>query len=159
MTIPIIISGFGCVGTESEQAGSAMRRRFPLESLPRTQISVNGHTLNVWVVRTPEQREEGLMWVTAEEIGDDEGMLFVFPDERYLGFWMKNTLIPLGIAYARFDGRIVATHVMPPLTLQTFPSYEPAIFALEMKAAAFERLKLRAGDRIEIPNDVFKGVR
>lgn len=96
------------------------------------------------------------MYVPEREIADDQGMLFVFPDERYLGFWMKNTITPLDIAYARMDGTIVTTHTMPILTLQTYPSYEPAMFALEVKAGTFERLGIAAGDRIDIPDEVFK---
>ena len=90
------------------------------------------------------------------EIADDQGMLFVFPDERYQGFWMKNTITPLDIAYARMDGTIVTIQTMPPLTLQTFPSYEPAMFAFEVKAGTFARLGIGTGDHLDIPDDVFK---
>jgi len=150
----------GCIGSAGgeagDAAGSAARRKFPLETLPTTTIAIDDQTLRVWLVLDAERREEGMMFVPAEEIADDQGMLFVFPDERYLGFWMKNTITPLDIAYARSDGTIVTIHTMPPLTLQTFPSIEPARFALEVKAGTFERLGIRAGDRLDIPDDVFK---
>jgi len=150
---------FGCIGapgSSGEGASSAARRRFPLDTLATATVTVNDHVLRVWVVNTPEQREEGLMFVPASEIADDQGMLFVFPDERYLGFWMKNTITPLDIAFARMDGTIVTIHTMPPLTLETFPATEPAMFALEMKAGSFARLGIREGDRLLIPDDVFK---
>lgn len=161
MSAPIVISGFGCIGAPADggDTSSRARRRFPLDTLPTTTISVNGQALRVWLATGPDEREEGLMWATAGEIADDQGMLFVFPDEAHRGFWMKNTVTPLDIAFARMNGTIVATHTMPPLTLQTFPSIEPAMFALEMKAGALARLGVQVGDRLNIPNDVFKNVR
>ena len=54
------------------------------------------------------------------------------------------------------SGRIVKTHTMPPLTLQTFPSIEPAMFALEVKAGTFEKLGIAEGDQIIIPEEVLK---
>lgn len=96
------------------------------------------------------------MWVTAGELADDQGMLFVFPEEGYQSFWMKNTLIPLDIAFARMDGTIVTIETMPPLTLRNFYSLEPVMFALEVKAGTFARLGVTEGDRLEIPPEVFK---
>jgi uncharacterized protein len=156
--IPVVIGGFGCIGSTGGGAGegSSARRRFPLSTLSTSAVTVKEQTFRVWLAQTADQREEGLMWVPENEIADDQGMLFVFPDERYLGFWMKNTITPLDIAFARFDGTIVATHTMPILTLDTFPSYEPAMFALEVKAGTFAKLGIQAGDRLAIPADVFK---
>lgn len=142
--------------TRPSPRGSDARRRFPLDSLPTSTVQIHGQTVRVWLARTPEQQQEGLMHVPAEEIADDQGMLFVFPDEDLRYFWMKNTITPLDIAYARADGLVVSTWTMPPLTLQSFPSIEPAMFALEMKAAAFARLGLRPGDTIAIPPEVFQ---
>lgn len=162
MSVPVVISGLGCIGTsagEADESAGRVRRVFPLNTLPTTTITVNENAIRAWLVTGPDEREEGLMWVIANEIADDQGMLFVFPDEAYRGFWMKNTVTPLDIAFARMNGVIVATHTMPPLTLQTFPSIEPAMFALEMKAGSFDRLGVRVGDRLDIPDDVFKNVR
>jgi hypothetical protein len=155
--LPGAFYGFGCIGsTNGDGVSSATRRRFPLETLPTATVSIRQHAFRVWLVTTPEQREEGMMFVPESEIADDQGMLFVFPYEQYLGFWMKNTITPLDVAFARMDGTIVAIHTMPPLTLRTFPSFEPALFALEVKAGTFARLGIVVGDRIEIPDDVFK---
>ena len=157
--IPVVIDGFGCGGSpagDADGAGSSSRRQFPLDTLPTATVTVKGNTFRVWLTLDEDRREEGLMFVPQSEIADDQGMLFVFPDERYLGFWMKNTITPLDIAYARLDGTIVTTHTMPILTLQTYPSYEPAMFALEVKAGTFQRLGIGQGDRIDIPNEVFK---
>jgi len=69
---------------------------------------------------------------------------------------MRNTITALDIAFARRDGTIVAIHTMPPLTLRTFSSFEPAMFALEVKAGTFERLGVVEGDVMVIPDSVFK---
>lgn len=164
IAVVVTIVGFaaGCVGGDGGGAGdgagtgSAARREFPLDTLPTASLELSGKTVKAWLARTTDQQSEGLMYVTEDDIADDEAMLFVFPDERIRGFWMKNTLISLDIAYARMDGTIVAIHTMPPLTLNTYSSFEPAMFALEMKAGAFERLSVRVGDRISIPAEVFK---
>ncbi|MBL8877697.1 MAG: DUF192 domain-containing protein [Phycisphaerales bacterium] len=163
---------FGCVGNTSQSAtnsndnsggstaardaSSDSRRKFPLDGLETAAISVNGKTITVWLAQDEAHRTEGLMFVQPEELGDTQGMLFVFPDERLLGFWMRNTVTPLDIAFARMDGTIVRIWQMPPLTLNTFPSGEPAMFALEMKAGSFEKLGIREGDRLDIPQDILK---
>lgn len=152
----------GCVGSpssgNSNQSGRASdaQRRFPLDSLATTTIRVDGVEIRVWLAKTPAEQQEGLMHVPASEIADDQGMLFIFPTEQDLGFWMLNTITPLDIAYARMNGEIVSTWQMPPLTLQTFPSIEPAMFALEMKQGAFERLGIAQGDTLEIPSEALR---
>lgn len=140
----------------SGHTSSDAKRRFPLSSLDTAAITINGKSLSVWLAQDDAHRTEGLMFVEPEEIGDSQGMLFVFPDERLLGFWMRNTVTPLDIAFARMDGTIVRVWQMPPLTLNTFPSGEPAMFALEMKAGAFEALGIHEGDRLDIPQDILK---
>lgn len=150
----------GCVGQSLTDAGNDAslleRRRFPLDSLPTADIRIGEHTFHVWLALTPEQQQEGLMFVPADKIPDDGGMLFVFDREQVLSFWMKNTVTPLDIAYARADGEIVTIRTMPPLTTRTFSSIEPAMFALEVKAGTFDKLDIREGDVLEVPDEVFK---
>ena len=143
----------GCPGSDMSDVS---RRQFPLSSLETATVTVKDHTLRVWVVRSEAQQAEGLMWVGPDDIADDQGMLFVNDAPRLLSFWMKNTLIPLDIAYARDDGRIVKIWTMQPGELTGYPSVEPARFALEVKAGTFARLGVVAGDRLAIPADVLK---
>ncbi len=136
-------------------------RRYPLDTLPTATIQANGHDLQVWLAQEfdpqrPTVVQEGLMHVRPEEIADDQGMLFVFSDERLRSFWMLNTITPLDIAFARWDGTIVKIWQMPPRTLQSFPSIEPAMFALEMKQGTFARLGVIEGGQLTIPDVVFK---
>ena len=167
----MLLYGGGCFGSngstssgggaETGQRASDARRRYSLDSLLTATISVNGHDLRVWLVHENDQQrpgvvQEGLMYVPPGEIADDQGMLFVFSDERLRGFWMLNTITPLDIAYARADGTIVKTWQMTPQTLQTYPSVEPAMFALEVKQGTFERLGVKPGDRLLIPDEALK---
>jgi uncharacterized membrane protein (UPF0127 family) len=155
----------GCFGSR-EPAGSTARssdtlRRYPLSTLPVAQVIIRGHTFRVWLAQEfdphrPGVVEEGLMHVLPEEIADDQGMLFVFSDERVRGFWMLNTVTPLDIAFARSDGTIVRIWQMPPRTTRTFSSIEPAMYALEVKQGTFSRLGIVEGDRINLPPEVFK---
>lgn len=146
-------------GTGSRRSDAA--RQYSLDSIPTAVIQVQGQDVRVWLAQEfdpqrPDVVQEGLMHVPPEEIADDQGMLFVFSDERLRSFWMLNTITPLDIAFARWDGTVVKTWQMPPRTLQTFPSIEPAMFALEMKQGAFARLGLQEEDRLTIPDAVFK---
>jgi hypothetical protein len=80
-------------------------------------------------------------------------MLFVYPDERVLSFWMKNTLIPLSIAFIASDGRIVDLQDMKPLDDDPphYVSAEPARYALEVNKGYFEKHGIKVGDRADLP--------
>jgi uncharacterized membrane protein (UPF0127 family) len=97
------------------------------------------------------ERARGLMYRTA--LGVNRGMLFVYPDERELSFWMKNTLIPLSIAFIDSERRIVDIQDMKPLDDKP-PSYvsaDPAQYALEVNQGFFEKRGVKVGDRVELP--------
>lgn len=154
----------GCVGTSSgsmdNQSERESLRQYPLDTLPTATIGVDEQSLRVWLAREQDQSrpnliQEGLMHVPPERLAEDQGMLFVFDTEQIRSFWMLNTITPLDIAFARADGTIVTIWQMPPLTLESFSSLEPAMFALEMKQGSFEQLGIEEGDRLRIPNEVF----
>ncbi len=95
------------------------------------------------------ERQRGLMERT--ELAENAGMLFVFDREQPLSFWMKNTLIPLSIAYIDDDGRIVDIENMQPLDETGHPSDEPVMYALEVNQGFFEERGVEVGDKAEIP--------
>ena len=99
----------------------------------------------VWaeVARTPEERERGLMY--REKLEDGRGMLFVFPDSQIRSFWMKNTFIPLDIAYMDESLRIVDIQAMQPEDEDTYPSAMPAMFALEVPRGWFQEVGVEVG--------------
>jgi len=106
------------------------------------------HHKEIWVevARTPEERSLGLMG--RKHLGKDEGMLFIFEAEDYHSFWMKNTLIPLSIAFIDRDGRIVWMTDMKPLTLDSHVPPKPILFVLEMNKGWFSKNGIKAGDGV-----------
>jgi uncharacterized membrane protein (UPF0127 family) len=103
--------------------------------LPTTVLTVGQHNVTAEVVVTPEQRAVGLM--NRFSLKPDHGMLFVFERSEPLAFWMKNTFIPLSIAFIGADGRIVNIEDMRPQTEDTHWSKGPALYALEMRKGWF----------------------
>lgn len=105
------------------------------------------------LAQTPETRQRGLMY--RSKLGLDEGMLFVFPRPRMQSFWMKNTLIPLDIAYFDSQGFLINIHTMEPDGgKKTYPSSEPALYALEMNKGWFKKHGLRKYARLKLPGDI-----
>ncbi len=110
-------------------------------------IRVDGIPVRVEVADSPEKRRQGLMF--RETLPANEGMLFVFEREQLLSFWMKDTSIPLSIAFITRDGEIADIQDMEPLDERTFhQSPRPALYALEMNQGWFGRRRVEAGDRV-----------
>ena len=86
------------------------------------------------------------------ELAENAGMLFVFDREQQLSFWMRNTLIPLSIAYIDAEERIIDIQDMQPLDETRHPSAEPAMYALEVNQGFFEECGVGVGDGVELPD-------
>ena len=116
------------------------------DPLPRLQIHAGTHAIQVEIASTPKQREIGLMGRTRLETGT--GMLFVFEQKATHCFWMRNTLIPLSIAFLADDGTIVDIQDMQPQT-QTFHCPRgPIRYALEVPQGGFRSKDIRLGMRV-----------
>jgi uncharacterized membrane protein (UPF0127 family) len=115
--------------------------------LPTTVLTINGHKITVEVATTPDERATGLM--NRFSLQPDHGMLFVFEKPEPLSFWMKNTYIPLSIAFIDGGGRIVNIEDMAPQTETTHWSRGPALYALEMRKGWFVERGIKTGDRVE----------
>jgi uncharacterized protein len=111
-------------------------------------VVIGSDTVLAEVADTPEARERGLMFRT--ELEDGHGMLFVFPDEDIRGFWMRNTYIPLDIAYLDRTQRIVDIQAMEPHVEELYESSRPAMFALEVPRGWFEGRGVAVGDQVRI---------
>jgi uncharacterized membrane protein (UPF0127 family) len=94
-------------------------------------------------------RQTGLM--NRKELADGKGMLFVFEIDQPLSFWMKNTLVPLTIAFIASDGRILELRDMQPLSLAPVNSARSARYALEAPQGWFGRAGVAPGDVLELP--------
>ena len=107
--------------------------------------------LTVELAVTPAERSRGLMF--RESLAEERGMLFVPGGETRTGFWMKDTKIPLSIAFIASDGMILETQDMEPLSEELHTPARAYRYALEVNQGWFERHGLGAGDRVEIPAD------
>ena len=114
------------------------------QSFPKIPVYLKEKEIWVEVVRTPEERAQGLMG--RKHLGENEGMLFIFEKEDYHSFWMKRTLIPLSIAFIDREGKILKIADMEPLTLDSHPPPKPILYALEVKKGWFSANGLQVGD-------------
>ena len=113
-----------------------------LSGFPTARILVNGVEFDVYVATTFVQQAQGLMFATEEQLqplldGTPRGMLFVFSTEATRSFWMRDTYVPLDLAYAKADGTIVEIHQLVPLDETLVVSGEPVQYALEALEGTF----------------------
>lgn len=112
-------------------------------------LDIEGKSLEVELAYTNEQRQKGLMY--RDELGENSGMLFVFEKEQKLSFWMKNTKIPLSIAYIDKSGKILEIYDMKPYSLESVPSKRSSImYALEVNRGYFNRNDITVGSYIDL---------
>jgi uncharacterized membrane protein (UPF0127 family) len=114
--------------------------------LPTAALSINGHPIIAELASTPEQQAQGLMHRFS--LKPDHGMLFVFERTERRSFWMKNTYIPLSIAFIAPDGRIVNIEQMAPHDESPHWSKAPVRYALEMRKGWFAERSIVPGDRV-----------
>jgi uncharacterized membrane protein (UPF0127 family) len=126
--------------------GDGTPPRVPGALLPVEWLTVDGHRITAEVARRPDDRTRGLMF--RQSLPPDHGMLFVFERESVQQFWMRNTTIPLSIAYADARGRIVRIADLEPLDERPVTSLGPARYALEMNRGWFAAHGVVAGDAI-----------
>ena len=115
--------------------------------LPTVPLTINGHKLTAEVAKTSDQQMTGLMYRFS--LKPDHGMVFVFDRSEPRAFWMKNTYIPLSIAFVAADGRIVNIEDMAPRDESRHWSAGPAQYALEMRKGWFAEHGIGPGDRVE----------
>jgi uncharacterized membrane protein (UPF0127 family) len=110
-------------------------------------------TVRLEVAADPAARARGLMDRT--EVPEGTGMVFLYPRDVAEAYWMKDTLVPLSIAFVAADGRVVSVAEMAPCTADPCPSYPPAgryRYAVELPAGAFEAAGVGEGDKV-VPVD------
>jgi len=117
-------------------------------------INVAGIELEVELATTFEEQSLGLMY--RDKLEENGGMLFVYPRENVLSFWMKDTRIPLSIAFIKADGRIIQIESMKPYSLDTHVSKEKAKYALEMNEGWFRIHNVREGDTVKMPLTMYE---
>ncbi|MDP4299024.1 DUF192 domain-containing protein [Leptothrix discophora] len=117
-----------------------------VQKLPTIELSAGMHRIEAEVAGNPQQRQIGLM--NRPSMPPNHGMLFVFEGPDMHCFWMRNTLLPLSIAFLAADGRIVNIEDMAPQTEASHCPREPVRHALEMNQGWFAKRGFKAGDLI-----------
>jgi len=135
----VVCGGLGC-------------RRVQLRPPELRTIKVGGATALVEIAASEEVRQKGLS--RRKHLPDNRGMLFVSPGNEYQIFWMKDTFVPLSIAFIRSDGWIFQIEDMEPNTVTRHCSKLRAKYVLEMPKGWFERNGVSVGDYAEIPADI-----
>lgn len=114
--------------------------------LPTTQLKVGPHTVWAEIAATQASRSYGLM--NRSSLPEDHGMLFVFDTDEATCFWMKNTPLPLSIAFIDAQGVILNIADMQPHTTDTHCPAAPMRYALEMAQGWFADHGVRAGMKV-----------
>jgi len=128
---------------------SCSSQKLPVQDLT---IERNGQEIafvKAEIAQTQEERNQGLMY--RKKLPDGEGMLFVFERDEVLSFWMKNTLLPLSIAFIASDGRIIDIKDMYPHDENSVFSSRSVRYALEVPQGWFSRAGIQNGDIVKIP--------
>ena len=118
----------------------------PQPRLPTVQLTAGMHVIQAEVAMTPTQQATGMMF--RREMGANEGMLFVNADSGVRCFWMRNTLLPLTIAFIAEDGTIVNLADMQPQSDESHCSAAPVRYALEMNQGWFAKRGIKAGHKL-----------
>ena len=126
--------------------GVAQGQQTPQPRLPTTRLSAGMHVIETELAISPAQQQTGMMFRT--EMGANEGMLFVNDDVAMRCFWMRNTLIPLSIAFVADDGTIVNIADMQPRSEDSHCSIKPVRYALEMRQGWFAKRGIKAGSKL-----------
>jgi len=121
-------------------------------AMPTATISVGGQDVKVEIAANGEDRATGLM--NRDSLPANEGMLFMYPQSKELSFWMRDTRIPLSIAFITQTGSIVKIADMQPYDLRSVRSGAPAVYALEMNQGWFETNGIDVGDKVTNLPDV-----
>jgi len=127
-------------------ATAAFAQSGPQATLPTTRLTAGMHVITAELANTPYSRMVGMMY--RESTPPNHGMLFVFEDKQQHCFWMRNTPLPLSIAFIDDDGTIVNIADMAPKSDDSHCPARPIRYALEMEKGWFQKKGVKAGARI-----------
>jgi len=127
------------------------------QSMPLIQLSAGVHLIKAEIAANNEHRQQGLMF--RQKMAANEGMLFIFEQNALHCMWMKNTLIPLSVAFLDEQGRILNIEDMQPQTLENHCAVKPAKFALEVNLGWFKQRGIQAGSKISGVTELLKPLR
>jgi uncharacterized membrane protein (UPF0127 family) len=119
----------------------------PADPLLTYPLRIKNHEIRAEVANTEEGRRRGLMY--RDGLGDNSGMVFSYTQAGVNAMWMKNTRIPLSVAFIGRNGRILNIEDMEPFSEQAHASAGEAAYALEMNRGWFRKRGIKSGDRVD----------
>ena len=122
------------------------------QDLPTITLQLGDEPFELMVADTTAEREKGLMF--RREMGPNQGMLFVFPGREWRGFWMRNTPLPLDIAFLNHRGQVLNVEPARPFDERQVRSAGRAMFVIELNLGRAAQVGLRRGTKVDIPADV-----
>ena len=131
--------------TSALSAGSALAQQN--KKFAVIPLTTGMHVIQAEVVATEAERQQGLMF--REHMAQNEGMVFLFGAPAGVCMWMKNTLIPLSVAFIDDNGKIVNIENMKPQSLESHCSKKPVRYALEMNEGWFKQKNIKPGSTID----------
>ena len=146
----------GTTVTQKDERRYVSNRRFQLKDLKKAKVSFGKNEFELWVMDTYDKRMEGMMFLENSDFKDNEGMIFVFKDPDIQRFWMKNTLVPLDVAYVVKQKYVATTYTMKALDTETdYSSTQPCMYVIELRAGMLKKKGIQVGDKVDIPASVF----
>lgn len=119
----------------------------PRPNFPVISLTAGMHVIKAEVAATAEERQDGLMF--RQKMGPNEGMVFVFGAPAGVCMWMKNTFLPLSVAFIDESGKIINIEDMKPQTSDSHCAKKQAHYALEMNQGWFKQKNIKPGSLIE----------
>ncbi|HVF18342.1 MAG TPA: DUF192 domain-containing protein [Steroidobacteraceae bacterium] len=134
--------------TCADPAESAqLDRFFPRSTMQIATPDARLHNFKIWIADNDQRRARGLMFV--KHIGEDEGMLFIYPQAMRASMWMKNTFIPLDMLFVAADGKVMQVVAnTEPQSLKTIESDSDVIAVIELKGGTASKLHIAKGARV-----------
>jgi uncharacterized membrane protein (UPF0127 family) len=137
-------------GLAATAAAACASHKLETATLTITRADSSAVEITVEIARTDEEKAQGLMY--RKKLPDGQGMIFIYDRDQQMSFWMKNTVIPLSIAFIAADGRIIEIRDMQPHDLSSVQSSRSVRYALETPQGWFGRAGVKAGDVINLQN-------
>jgi len=137
-------------GLAAAAAAACASHKLETAVLTITRADSSAVEITVEIARTDEEKAQGLMY--RKKLPDGQGMIFMYERDQQMSFWMKNTVIPLSIAFIAADGTIIEIRDMQPLDLSAVQSSRWVRYALETPQGWFVRAGVKPGDVINLQN-------
>lgn len=148
--LALTIVAVASLAAAQTMAAGGQAMMLPVDPAPLVAVTAKGdRPFRIEIADDDAERDPGLMF--RQSMPDDHGMLFVFPQTESVGFWMKNTPMPLDLLFIGQDGRIKAIRRGEPQSETVIAPDEPVRFVLELKAGTAGRQNIKEGDLVKHP--------